>query len=112
MENKLLHWDKFWEEQANALTVRKSLPLNLSMERFFMNKTKMKKPEQFSATFSQKIPKGIICFYFRTDLWSMYVDLEVKFGTIDKAREILERCLTIKLKRKKMITVLKKYHQI
>ena len=42
----------------------------------------------------------------------MYVDLEIKNGSIDKAREILERCLTVKLKRKKMITILKKYHQV
>lgn len=42
----------------------------------------------------------------------MYVDLEIKYGSVDKAREIFERCLTIKLKRKKMISVLKKYHQL
>jgi hypothetical protein len=42
----------------------------------------------------------------------MYVDLELKHGTLDRVREIMERCLTIKLKRKKMISMLKKYHQI
>jgi|LakMenEpi03Aug12_release.lakeMendotaPanAssembly.Ray.scaffolds.fasta_scaffold190823_1 hypothetical protein len=42
----------------------------------------------------------------------MYVDLEVKHGSFDKAREILERCLSVKLKRKKMISILKKYHQL
>lgn len=42
----------------------------------------------------------------------MHVDLEIKYGVIDKAREILERCLTIPLKKKKLITILKKYYQI
>lgn len=42
----------------------------------------------------------------------MYVDLELKHGSVEKAREIMERCLTIKLKRKKIISMLKKYHQM
>jgi hypothetical protein len=42
----------------------------------------------------------------------MYVDLEVKHGSLDKAREILERSLTLSLKKKKMVSILKKYYQI
>lgn len=41
----------------------------------------------------------------------MYVDLEVKHGSVEKAREIFEKCLSLKLKRKKVISILKKYHQ-
>lgn len=40
----------------------------------------------------------------------MYVDLEIKHGSIERARQIFERCLSVKLKRKKIISILKKYH--
>lgn len=44
----------------------------------------------------------------------MYTDLEVKHcdGEVDKARNLMERALTLGLKKKKLITILKKYHQI
>ena len=42
----------------------------------------------------------------------MYVDLEVKHGSLEKAREVLERCLTLDLKKKKMVSIIKKYYQI
>lgn len=77
-----------------------------------MKKKNQKKQGQYSVTYYKRTPKGIIFLIFRTDLWSMYVDLELKHGSLDRAREIMERCLTIKLKRKKMIAMLKKYHQI
>lgn len=43
------------------------------------------------------------------DLWSVYVDQEIKWGNIDKARNLLERALSIGLKKKAVITLLKKY---
>lgn len=77
-----------------------------------MRKNKQRKLEQFSEICFKAILKGNNAFYHRTDLWSMFVDLEVKHGSIDKAREILERSLTVSLKKKKLITILKKYYQI
>ena len=37
---------------------------------------------------------------FRVDLWSVYVDQETKSGNIDKARNLLQRALSIGLKKK------------
>lgn len=39
----------------------------------------------------------------------MYVDQEIKSGNVDKARNLLERALSIGLKKKAVITLLKKY---
>jgi rRNA biogenesis protein RRP5 len=45
-------------------------------------------------------------------LWSVYVDQEVKQGNADKARNLLERALTVGLKKKGVISLLKKYLQV
>jgi hypothetical protein len=44
----------------------------------------------------------------------MYTDLEVKHsdGNIDKARNLMERALSLGFKKKSTITILKKYHQM
>lgn len=42
-------------------------------------------------------------------MWSVYVDQEIKSGNVDKARNLLERALSIGLKKKAVITLLKKY---
>lgn len=43
----------------------------------------------------------------------MYTDLEIKHGgDIERARALMERALSIGLKKKKVITILKKYHQL
>jgi hypothetical protein len=42
----------------------------------------------------------------------MHVDLELKHNCPDRAREVLERALTIQLKKKKIVTLLNKYHQV
>lgn len=77
-----------------------------------MKKNRQKRPELSSEICYRVTQKGINLLYSRTDLWSMFVDLEIKHGSIDKAREILERSLTVSLKKKKLITILKKYYQI
>lgn len=41
-------------------------------------------------------------------MWSVYVDQEIKSANVDKARNLLERALSIGLKKKAIITLLKK----
>ena len=48
----------------------------------------------------------------RSDLWSVYIDQEIKHENVDKARHLLERALSIGLKKKSTISLLKKYLQI
>lgn len=49
-------------------------------------------------------------FRFRTDLWTVYTDYEVKYGEVDKARNVLETALTSCTKKKSVIALLKKYY--
>lgn len=49
----------------------------------------MKKAEMFLKNWSANIQKGILLIKLRTDLWSMYIDMEVKANEIDKARNLL-----------------------
>lgn len=51
-------------------------------------------------------------YYFnlhRCDLWSVYIDQEVKYNNIDKARNLFERALSVGLKKKVTISLLKRY---
>ncbi len=60
---------------------------------------------------SANIQKGILFnLSYRTDLWSMYVDMEIKAEEIDKARNLLERILALGLNKKKTKSILKKYY--
>jgi len=45
----------------------------------------------------------------RTDIWSIYLDMEIKYSTIDNVRNIFERCLQLRLKPKKMKFFFKRY---
>lgn len=45
-------------------------------------------------------------------MWSVYIDQEVKYENIDKARNLLERALSIGLKKKATISLLKKYLEL
>ena len=45
----------------------------------------------------------------RTDIWHLYIDLEIKFGDKPKARRLFERVTTLKLSAKKMKTFFKKW---
>lgn len=42
-------------------------------------------------------------------MWAVYIDQETKFNNIDKARNIFERALSVGLKKKAVISLLKKY---
>ena len=46
---------------------------------------------------------------FRCDMWSVYIDQELKYENIDKARNLLERALSVGLKKRGSISLLKKY---
>jgi len=37
----------------------------------------------------------------RTDIWSMYIDMEIKHGDQESVRNLLDRCLTLKVNAKK-----------
>ena len=82
------------------------------MEKYYTRKNKEKKRELCLANSQQNILRGKINLQFRTDLWCMFVDLELKHGSLERVREILERGLTIELKKKKMITILNKYYEV
>lgn len=56
------------------------------MARYCMNRRSQSKQELFLPIYWLNNPKGKIYIKIRTDLWSMYVDLEIKHGNIDKAR--------------------------
>eukprot|EP00825_Cyclidium_porcatum_P045730 TRINITY_DN7031_c0_g1_i1.p1 TRINITY_DN7031_c0_g1~~TRINITY_DN7031_c0_g1_i1.p1 ORF type:complete len:151 (+),score=37.38 TRINITY_DN7031_c0_g1_i1:39-491(+) len=47
----------------------------------------------------------------RTDIWSIYIDLEIKFGNQQSVRNLLERCINLNLKPRKMKFFFKKYLQ-
>ena len=57
--------------------------------------------------------EGIVTnFAKRMDVWSIYMDMEVKYGEASNARHLFERCLNledIKKKPKKMKLVFRKY---
>lgn len=40
----------------------------------------------------------------------MYIDMEIKAGEIDKARNLLERILVMNMNKKKTKSILKKYY--
>ena len=88
--------------------------LKPNMEKHFTKWNRTKKPETYSKAWLLKIQRGKLFYNSRTDLWSTYIDLEVKHsdGNIDKARNLLERALSLDFKKKKVITILKKYHQL
>ncbi|XP_016981439.1 protein RRP5 homolog [Drosophila rhopaloa] len=48
----------------------------------------------------------------RIDIWSVYVDMLIKAGLIDSARNVLERAVLQKLKPNKMQVIYKKYLQL
>eukprot|EP00099_Drosophila_melanogaster_P023471 NP_651245.1 uncharacterized protein Dmel_CG5728 [Drosophila melanogaster] len=48
----------------------------------------------------------------RIDIWSVYVDMLIKAGLIDSARNVLERAVVQKLKPNKMQVIYKKYLQL
>ncbi|XP_017009122.2 rRNA biogenesis protein RRP5 [Drosophila takahashii] len=48
----------------------------------------------------------------RIDIWSVYVDMLIKAGQIDSARNVLERAVLQKLKPNKMQVIYKKYLQL
>ncbi|KAJ3383334.1 Protein RRP5 [Entophlyctis sp. JEL0112] len=45
----------------------------------------------------------------RLDMWSVYLDMEVRYGDADHARRLFERSLALKLSSKKMKFLFKKY---
>ena len=45
----------------------------------------------------------------RADLWHQYVDLEIKFGQVDRSRKLLERMTSMKFSTKKMRAFFKKW---
>ena len=48
----------------------------------------------------------------RIDLWSVYVDMEIKVGEIERARAILERIITLPIKARQMKFVFKKMLEV
>ncbi|KAH8383522.1 hypothetical protein KR009_009143 [Drosophila setifemur] len=48
----------------------------------------------------------------RIDIWSVYVDMLIKGGNVDSARNVLERAVLQKLKPNKMQVIYKKYLQL
>jgi len=48
----------------------------------------------------------------RSDLWLVYVDKELKFGTIDKVRLIFEKIFTVDFKVKVLKAIVKKYLEV
>lgn len=62
-------------------------------------------PEQARTTFESLLshhPK-------RTDIWSVYADMETKHGDLTKLPSLFERALSLSLKPKKMKFLFKKY---
>ena len=47
----------------------------------------------------------------RTDIWSVYLDMEVKYGSVQTIRNLFERCISMNLKSKKMKFFFKRYLQ-
>jgi len=47
----------------------------------------------------------------RTDIWSIYADMETKYGDKERFRNLMERCLTLDLNSKKMKFFFKRYLQ-
>lgn len=45
----------------------------------------------------------------RTDIWSIYIDCEIKFGEAEQVRNLFERCCTLSLKPRKMKFFFEKY---
>jgi rRNA biogenesis protein RRP5 len=48
----------------------------------------------------------------RIDLWSVYVDMEIKVGEVDRARTILDRIITLPIKARQMKFVFKKMLEV
>eukprot|EP00742_Colponemidia_sp_Colp-10_P002144 GILJ01002291.1.p1 GENE.GILJ01002291.1~~GILJ01002291.1.p1 ORF type:complete len:1257 (+),score=280.24 GILJ01002291.1:184-3954(+) len=54
--------------------------------------------------------EGILSSYpKRTDLWSIYIDMEIKVGNLDITRRLFERCISLRLSSKKMKFFFKRY---
>ncbi|EGR29983.1 programmed cell death 11, putative [Ichthyophthirius multifiliis] len=47
----------------------------------------------------------------RTDIWSVYLDMEIKYGTLQTARNLFDRIITMQYKPKQMKFFFKKYLQ-
>lgn len=45
----------------------------------------------------------------RTDIWNVYLDIEIKYGSKDSTRNLFDRCINLKLKPRKMKFFFKKY---
>ncbi|XP_016952467.1 protein RRP5 homolog [Drosophila biarmipes] len=62
---------------------------------------------------AQTLLDGVVTSYpKRIDIWSVYVDMLIKAGQIDSARNVLERAVLQKLKPTKMQVIYKKYLQL
>lgn len=54
--------------------------------------------------------EGILSNYpKRVDLWSVYLDQEIKLGDLERSRRLFERCIRLKLSSKKIKFFFKKY---
>ncbi|EAR99985.1 S1 RNA-binding domain protein (macronuclear) [Tetrahymena thermophila SB210] len=47
----------------------------------------------------------------RTDIWNVYIDMEMKYGTLESARNLFERVITMQFKPRQMKFFFKKYLQ-
>ena len=64
----------------------------------------------------KKIKKTIFFFLKkkkkkRTDIWSVYCDMEIKYGSLQSARNLFDRIITMQFKAKQMKFFFKKYLQ-
>lgn len=53
----------------------------------------------------------IVLFHIRTDIWSVYLDLEMKYGTVDSARNLFNRVITMQFKPRQMKFFFRKFLQ-
>jgi len=47
----------------------------------------------------------------RTDVWHVFIDLEIKYGTADRVRSLFERALGLRMSTKKVKSLFKKWLQ-
>ena len=63
-----------------------------------------------SAERGRGVMEGVLKNYpKRTDLWSVYLDQEVKLGDVRRARQLFDRATSLELAPKKMKFLFKKY---
>lgn len=125
MIKKFNHSSKAWEEHIKYMLILESHMQNIDMKailnRCLQSVKKRKHIDVLSfyarLLFSQnQAEKGRTTFEAilnnypkRTDIWSVYLDCEIKHKHIKQVRNLFERCITLKLKPKKIQFFFKRY---